>query len=230
MTARIVILNPNSTVSMTEDMVEIARATLPPGAEVAGLTNAAGPSAIQGEADALACMPGLRALTALPAVQRADAVVIGCFDDTGLAELRATLGRPVVGLGEAGVLAATLAAPRFSVLTTTDCSVPVITANIGAMGFGPRCDGVRAAHVPVLELPHRIPDLRGALAGLSRDSGSGAIVLGCAGMSRLAGELAAPGLPVLVDPVRAAVTLAAAVVRSVVRCPEAVPSMIGQEG
>jgi allantoin racemase len=227
MSRRIVIVNPNSTVSMTEDMVEIARATMPPGVEITGLTNAAGPPAIQGEADAIACMPGLFAIAERPEVAQADALVIGCFDDTGLGDLRAKMRCPVVGLGEAGVIAATLSAPRFAVLTTTEGSVPVIAANIDAMGLGPRCDGVRAARVAVLDLAHRIPDLRHALSGLAADTGTGAIVLGCAGMGRLASDLAEPGLPALIDPVRAAVSLAASVVQSAFQRTEPVDTSTG---
>ena len=212
---RIAILNPNSTDAMTQDMAEIARTALPAGSTVIALTNAEGPPAIQGEADAIACLPGLLALARGPVAAEAEAIVIGCFDDTGLAEMRATLKRPVVGLGEAGMIAATLAAPRFAVLTTTEGSVPVIAANIEAMGLGPRCDGVRAAGIPMLALQERVPDLRAALAAsAAAATGSGAIVLGCAGMGRLADTLAGPGLPVLIDPVRAAVCLAASVVRS----------------
>jgi allantoin racemase len=227
---RIAIVNPNSTTAMTEDMVAIARLALPEGCAVIGLTNADGPPAIQGEADAIACMPGLLALVASPPVAEADAVVIGCFDDTGLAELRAGLSRPVVGLGEAGVIAATLAAPRFAVLTTTEGSVPVIAANIEAMGLGPRCDGVRAAGIPVLELQARVPELRTALAEAAAATGSGAIVLGCAGMGRLAGDLSAPGLPVLIDPVRAAVCLAASALRAGFRQGGAAPAPLAPVG
>jgi allantoin racemase len=211
---RIAILNPNSTMAMTEDMAAIARATLPAEIEIVALTNAAGPPAIQGEPDAIACLPGLFALFDQPQVVRADAVVIGCFDDTGLADLRARLRCPVVGLGEAGMLAASLAAPRFAVLTTTQGSVSVIEANLRAMGLVARCDEVRAADIPVLELNHRLPDLRIALSALAAETGAGAIVLGCAGMGRLAGDLAASGLPVLIEPVRAALWLAASAVRS----------------
>ena len=211
---RIAILNPNSTHAMTEDMVVIAQASLPIGIEVLGLTNEAGPLAIQGEADAIACLPGLFALFDRPEVVGADAVVIGCFDDTGLPQLRARLRCPVVGLGEAGMLAGAATAPRFAVLTTTQGSVPVIEANVKAMGLAPRCDGVRAAHVPVLDLNHRLPDLRAALSALAAETKAGAVVLGCAGMGRLAGDLAAPGLPVLIEPVRAALWLAALAVRS----------------
>lgn len=219
MTLQIILLNPNATVAMTDDMVEIARATLPPGVMVSGMTNHSGPPAIQGEADVAACLPGLFDLARDAKATRADAIVIGCFDDTGLADLRATMPCPVVGLGEAGTLAATLAAPRFAVLTTTDGSVPAITANIAAMGLMPRCDAVRAAHIPVLDLADRLPDLRQALAALAADTGAGAIVLGCAGMGRLAPSLAASGLPVLIDPVRAAVSLAAATLASGFRLP-----------
>ncbi|WP_416916168.1 MAG: aspartate/glutamate racemase family protein [Roseicyclus sp.] len=210
MTARIILLNPNSTTAMTDDMVAIARAALPPGMTVSGRTNRSGPPAIQGEADVAACLPGLFDLARDAAAAQADAIVIGCFDDTGLTDLRAAMPCPVVGLGEAGMLAATLAAPRFAVLTTTDGSVPAITANITAMGLMPRCDTVRAAQIPVLDLPLRVPDLRQALVTLAADTRAGAIVLGCAGMGSLAPSLAAPGLPVLIDPVRAAVLLAAA--------------------
>jgi allantoin racemase len=230
MTRRIVIINPNSTGAMTDDMVAIARATLSPGVDVTGITNAAGPPAIQGEADAIACLPGLFAIAERPEVASADAVVIGCFDDTGLAELRARMRCPVVGLGEAGMIAATLAAPRFAVLTTTEGSVPVIAANIDAMGLGARCDGVRAARVPVLELQRRLPDLRQALSGLAAETGTGAVVLGCAGMGRIAGELAWPDLPFLVDPVRAAVSLVESVVRSTFHHGDAGSAMAGTAG
>jgi allantoin racemase len=221
MIMRIAILNPNSTQAMTEDMAAIARAALPAGIEVLALTNTAGPPAIQGEADAIACLPGLFGLFDQPQVAGADAVVIGCFDDTGLTDLRARLRCPVVGLGEAGMLAASLHAPRFAVLTTTQGSVPVIEANLRAMGLAPRCDEVRAAHVPVLDLNHRLPDLRRALAALAAETGAGAIVLGCAGMGRLARDLAAPGLPALIDPVRASVWMAASAVRAAQKAPVA---------
>ena len=145
MTLRIAILNPNATRSMTADMLAIARASVAHETEVIGLTNTAGPPAIQGEADAMACLPGLFALADEARALEADAIVIGCFDDTGLARLRAQMPCPVVGLGEAAMIAAALAAPRFAVLTTTEGSVPVIRHNIEAMGLGPRCDMVRAA-------------------------------------------------------------------------------------
>lgn len=224
MTRRIVIINPNATAAMTTEMVEIGQSFAPPDVEIVGMTNAAGPAAIQGAADAAACLPGLFALTQAPSVAEAAALIIGCFDDTGLEEIRARMRCPVIGLGEAGLLAATLAASRFAVLTTTDGSVPVIQANIGQMSLASRCDAVKAAGVPVLDLADRMQDLKSALRSLSTETGTGAIVLGCAGMGRIAGQLAEVGLPPLVDPVRAAVTLALSVIASSVRAEAPLPA------
>ena len=213
MTKRILIINPNSTASMTEDMVAIASKSAPTGVEVKGATNTSGPPSIQGETDAKASLPGLFSIAEGAEASWADAIVIGCFDDTGLEQLRARQQRPVVGLGEAGMIAATLAAPRFAILTTTQGSVPVISENVDGMGLGPKCDGVQAAHVQVLELNDRLPELRQALSRLALETETGAIVLGCAGMGRLVTDLASPGLPPLIDPVRAAVSFASAVVQ-----------------
>ena len=49
----IVIINPNSTVSMTDAMVRTARETVP-AAEIVGWTSHDGPPAIQGPEDGLA--------------------------------------------------------------------------------------------------------------------------------------------------------------------------------
>ena len=84
---RLLFLNPNSTQAMTDSMVEVARNALP-GTELLGWTNHDGPPAIQGPEDGAAAVAGLMAL--LPKAQAAavDAIVIGCFDDTGLGRLR----------------------------------------------------------------------------------------------------------------------------------------------
>ena len=176
-----------------------------------GFTNAAGPSSIQGPQDAEACLPGLLTLFAEVERQGVDAVVIGCFDDTGLDLLRRKGGIPVGGLGEAGCVMASLGAPRFHVVTTMAISVPVIEANIRAMGLTPRCASVRASGVPVLELQTRLSDVDAAVGAVLADDPGATVVLGCAGMGRIAPNLRTAAEARLIDPVRAAVTLAASV-------------------
>ena len=78
---RLLYLNPNSTEAMTQSMVAAAQAAAP-WAEISGWTNVDGPPAIQGAADGAAAVPGLQAMLPEARDFGADALVIGCFDDT----------------------------------------------------------------------------------------------------------------------------------------------------
>lgn len=207
---RLVYINPNSTAAMTDGIVATARLALPE-AEIIGLTNTQGPPSIQGAEDGAAAVPGLLELIA---TTRADAIVIGCFDDTGLGAAQKIAPCPVIGIGQASFVMADLLGKRFSVVTSLAVSIPVIEGNIQAMGHGARCVSVRASGLPVLTIDEGSEDTRAALAQSflqARDEdGAEAIVLGCAGMAPLASDLEArTGLP-LIDGVRAAAHLAQA--------------------
>ncbi|MFC7704569.1 aspartate/glutamate racemase family protein [Plastorhodobacter daqingensis] len=212
---RIAVINPNSTVSMTEKMAAAARAVTE--AEVEARTCAGSPPAIQGPADAAAAIPHLLAEARAAEAGGANAVIIGCFDDPGLEEVRAALRIPVLGIAQAACHAAILLGHRFTVVTTLPVSVPGIEENIHRYGLGPHCLKVRASGVAVLELEE--PE-SGAAARVSAEVGRavaneapGAILLGCAGMADLVGPLSAEhGLPVI-DGVAAATVLAAALVQ-----------------
>ncbi|MGO4916118.1 aspartate/glutamate racemase family protein [Pseudogemmobacter sp. W21_MBD1_M6] len=201
----IVIINPNSTVSMTESLLSTARAELPD-ARIEGWTSHDGPPAIQGPEDGAACIPPLLALVQKARLAGARTVIIGCFDDTGLTEARALVDCPVIGIGEAAYAKAARLG-RFSVVTTLAASVPVLEANIAALGLAPHCARVRASGVPVLDLETypataiaRV--LAEAQAALAQDD-IRAVVLGCAGMVHVAA--CAPDFQVpLIDGLRAA--------------------------
>ena len=94
---RLLFINPNSTEAMTHSIAETARAATPEH-EVLGWTNHAGPPAIQGPADGEAAVVGVIGLLAKAKAQDVDCIVIACFDDTGLAEIRAAAHCPVIGV------------------------------------------------------------------------------------------------------------------------------------
>ncbi len=209
---RIVYINPNSTGAMTENIVAAARAAAP-WAEITGLTNDDGPPAIQGPEDGARSIPGLLARIPDARARGAEAIVIACFDDTGLAEAQAVAGCPVLGIGQASYLMAAALGRRFSVVTSLDVSVPVIEHNIRAQGFSDQCTSVRACGVPVLEIDEGAEPARVRIADEIRAAGrdgAGAVVLGCAGMAPLRGDLAARTGMVLIDGVAAAAHLARA--------------------
>lgn len=208
----IVIINPNSTVSMTEAMLQTAQKASP-GVNIQAWTSLDGPAAIQGPEDGEACVPPMLKLVSKASDEGATAIVIGCFDDTGLDAARAVASCPVIGIGQAAYHMAALAGPRFSVVTTLDVSTPILATNIHAYGLGGNLGKVRASGVPVLALEND-PDASAArvldeITFAQREDDIQCVVLGCAGMSHIP-RLAGPDITVrLIDGTIAATQIGA---------------------
>jgi len=214
---RILLLNPNTTASMTEKAAASARLVAADDVEIVARNPVRGPASIQGPADGEAALPGLFEEVDKAVQQDLDAIIIACFDDTGLDQVRQMSARPSVGIGEAAFHCAMMLGARFSVVTTLSVSVPVIEDNIARYGLASSCCRVRASEVPVLDLEKPGSAARekvSAEIGVAlREDNCGAIVLGCAGMADLAADLSdTHGVPVI-DGVAAAVGMASALVR-----------------
>jgi len=213
---RLLYLNPNATVSMTDAVVEVARAALPE-AEVLGWTNHSGPPAIQGPEDGAAAVAGLLAMLPGAAEIGADLIIIACFDDTGLEALRAAAHCPVIGIGQSAYVMAALGFGRFSVVTTLPVSVPVLEENIAHYGLAGACRSVHASGLPVLAVEQGGEAVLARLAeviGATSEEAGGAVALGCAGMAPLrAALMLRTGRP-LIDGVAASAHLARAIIGS----------------
>jgi len=213
----ILVVNPNTTASMTDKIRAAAEAAASPGTQVTAVNPGMGPASIEGFYDEALAVPGLLAEVAKGEARRVAGHVIACFDDTGLEAARTLARAPVVGIGEAAFHVAALVAGRFSVVTTLGRSIPAIEFNLLKYGLAARCGRVRAAEVPVLALEDKGSDARRRIEveieAAKREDRAEAIVLGCAGMVDLAAALSARhGLPV-VDGVTAAVVLIESLVR-----------------
>ncbi len=208
----IIIINPNSTASMTEAMVRTARETCP-NSSIEGWTSHDGPPAIQGPEDGRACVPALLKLVQKASDAGAQAIVIGCFDDTGLDEAMSIADCPVIGIGQAAYHLAALAGDRFSVITTLPISAPVLEENIKAYGLGHHLGHVHSCGVPVLALETEFESsakrVLDEIANIQAVDNVQSIVLGCAGMVHIP-ALAGPEIKVrLIDGVRAATQIGA---------------------
>ena len=113
----VIIINPNSTASMTDAMLAQARRSAPD-LDFDGWTSTEGPQAIQGAADGEAARVPLLKLVERASSQGADGIIIGCFDDTALEEAATIADCPVIGIGQASYHFAALRNWRFSVVTT----------------------------------------------------------------------------------------------------------------
>ncbi|MFT7105522.1 MAG: allantoin racemase [Yoonia sp.] len=208
----IAIINPNSTVSMTEAMLATAQMVCP-NAAIEAITSHDGPPAIQGPEDGEACVPSLLKLVAEASDRGARVIIIGCFDDTGLAQARDVATCPVIGIGQAAYHLAALAGPRFSVVTTLSVSTPILLENIANYGLDRHLGRVRASGVPVLALETDIDaSAKRVLEEISlaqAEDNIQSVVLGCAGMSHIP-QYAGPDIKVrLIDGVQAAVQIGA---------------------
>lgn len=212
---RLAVINPNSTVSMTQKAVAAAQAAAP-GAEVDGITCHLSPAAIQGPEDDAICRPFVLQEVDRAAESGADAIIIACFDDPALDQARARVSVPVLGIGEAGYHAAMLLGGRFSVVTTLPVAIPTLEENLAHYGMAGACVRVRAAGVRVLELEDEtsgaVARVSAEIARAKAEDGVGAIVLGCAGMADLAARLEAEHGLKVVDGIGAAAAFAAALV------------------
>ncbi len=206
---RILIVNPNTTATMTRKLCDAALRIAAPGTEIVAVNPDFGPASIEGYYDEAFAVPGL--IVEIGKAPDMDAYIIACFDDTGLDAARCLAGAPVVGIGEAAFHMASLVAGKFSVVTTLSRSIPVIEHNLVRYGLASRCARVRASDVPVLALEEPGSAARSKLsAEIARaiaEDGCEAIVLGCAGMADLSQSLAQEhGLPI-VEGVAASVKL-----------------------
>lgn len=213
---KIAVINPNTTLSMTRTIEQAARGVASESTEIIAMTSASGPVSIEGYYDEALALPGLMVEIAHAAQAGADAIVIACFDDTGLDAARALADVPVLGICESALAATAFIAQRFSVVTTMERSRIPIEGLVDRYGMARRVK-VRAADIPVLSLEDPASNagerLRAEIAAALREDKAEAIVLGCAGMAKLASDLEAEfGVPVI-DGVRAAVAQAEALVR-----------------
>ena len=199
-----IIINPNSTASMTEAMTLEARAAAPE-LTFEGWTSHLGPPAIQGPADGDLATPPFLDLVQQASEGSAQGIMIGCFDDTALAQAAKLARCPVIGIGQAAYHYAALRQWRFSVVTTLAVSAPVLEGNIDRLGLAGSLARVRASGVPVLAL-EQDPDAatKAVVAEAKRaeaEDGIGAVILGCAGMVKVSQAVRKALTIPVIDPV-----------------------------
>jgi allantoin racemase len=183
-----------------------------------------GPASIECELDEALAVPGTIAEVKAAAEAGADAVVINCMGDPGLAAARELTSVPVLGTAQTSMHLAAMLGHRFTILTVLDQLIHVDEAKAAGYGLAGRLASVRSVGIPVLGLGDETSHLIAALTeqGLRavHDDGAHVLILGCTGMLGLAAELAAalaeqglPDVPVI-DPLPTTLQVAVVLARS----------------
>ncbi|MBJ2247158.1 aspartate/glutamate racemase family protein [Pseudomonas haemolytica] len=213
---RILVVNVNTTESITETIAQQARAIASPGTEIVGLTPYFGAESVEGNFEsylaAIAVMDRVMAYD-----QPFDAVIQAGYGEHGREGLQELLNVPVVDITEAAASTAMFLGHAYSVVTTLDRTVPLIEDRLKLAGLYQRCASVRASGMAVLELEEDPPAAMEAIVRQAelaiRDDKAEVICLGCGGMAGLDEQIRQrTGVPV-VDGVTAAVMIAESLVR-----------------
>ena len=213
---RILVVNVNTTDSITQAIARQAQAAAAPGTEIIGLTPDFGADSVEGNFESY-----LAALAVMDKVmsydQPFDAVIQAGYGEHGREGLQELLNVPVVDITDAAASTAMYVGRAYSVVTTLDRTVPLIEDRLRLSGLWDRCASVRASGLAVLELeesPERALEaiVRQAELAVSEDRAE-VICLGCGGMAGLDEQIRQrTGVPVI-DGVSAAVTVAESLVR-----------------
>jgi allantoin racemase len=209
MTTSLIIINPNSSTTVTHG-IDTAIAPLRNfGVPIKCLTLAAGPKGIESQMQADLTIEPMLNLAA--AQTDAAGYVIACFGDPGLHALRDQTHLPVVGIQEAAVMTALTLGQRFGVIAIMRASIPRHLRAFGAMGVLDRLAGDRALGLGVADLANADKSLSAMIATgkkLRDIDGANVLIMGCAGMAQYRDLIEdATGLPVI-EPCQAAAAMA----------------------
>ena len=221
---KILMINPNTSASITDLVVAAARDFASRGTSVAGATGRFGARYIATRAaSAIAAHATLDAYAEFGA--DADVIVLACFGDPGLAGLKELAHQPVVGMAEAACYYALTLGGRFGIVTGGSRWGPMLEEFVRSIGLRERLAGIETVAPSGAEIArdpqsaHRM--LAQACSALVGQCAADSVILGGAGLAGIAAKIATEVAVPVIDSVGAAVKAAEALVNLGVGKPRA---------
>lgn len=210
---RLLVVNPNSSETVTAAIMQSARRAASPGTDLVGVTTRGGTRNIDSAVgDYLSGAYMIRTCLDAVAAHQPDGVVLAGFGRVGLDALKEALAVPVVSIAEASMAAACLLGHRFTTLTMLQQFVPYQQDLVRHFGLEARCASVRAINVNVEECvtdrEKTLRELEEQVRRIVDEDRAEVVILACAGLCGYDAELSRlAGVPVL-DPVAVGVKTA----------------------
>jgi allantoin racemase len=210
---KILVVNPNSSETVTGAIMESARGAASAGTELVGVTTKGGTRNIDSAfGDYLSGAYMIRTCLEAVPVHAPDAVVLAGFGRVGIDALKEALAIPVVSISEASMAVACLLGHRFTTLTMLQQFIPYQQDLVRLYGFEAKCASVRAINVNVEECvtdrARTLGELKAQIQRIVAEDRAEVVILACAGLCGYDRELSRlAGIPVL-DPVAVAVKVA----------------------
>ena len=209
---KLLVVNPNTTESVTALLGRRIRAALGAAAEVEAITARFGAAYIASESSyVVSAHAALDACSAhCDAHGRPDAIIVGCFGDPGVFALREALALPVIGLAEAAMREAATHG-RFAIVTGGAAWGPMLMRLARALDLADRLATIEIVAATGAELAADPEQAVVVLAEACARAAEGvdAIVLGGAALAGMAESIASRLTPKLAVPLIDSVDAAA---------------------
>jgi allantoin racemase len=211
----LLLINPNTTASITDLVHAAAKTVAAAGTRFTAATGRFGARYITTRAaSAIAAHAALDAYAEHGA--GADGVILACFGDPGLAGLKELCPVPVVGMAEAACFMAAPLGRRFAIVTGGERWGPMLEEFVASIGLADKLACVTAVAPSGGDIARDPEGAYGLLADACNQCiskhGAEAIILGGAGLAGIAAKISARVPVPLVDGVTAAVKATEALV------------------
>jgi allantoin racemase len=210
---KILLLNPNMTQAMTDNMTTIAQGAVGQHIEIIPVTATRGFPYIASRAEAQIAGALVLEMIAEHA-ETVDAVVIAAFGDPGLVGARELFDIPIVGMAEAAVMTAAQLGETFAVVTFSPLMTRWYSECVQSTGMAGRFKGVHTPDRVPDHLKNVQTDLRAELIDLATKSAThynaDVVILGGAPIAGLAPKISSYVPAIVIDPITAAVLQAIA--------------------
>ena len=218
---RILVINPNSSVEMTQSIRDMLEQIRRPDTSVEVIRLETAPSAIESATDGAMSVPALLDKVRWANQEGFDAVIIACFSDPGLEPAREVSDTLVLGIQQATLAVASMLGHKYTILTPLSSRIPSKEQDVRRFRMDSACASIRALDLTVAQTEadpgltkRRVKDV--ARAAIEQD-GAEVVILGCAGMVGYAEELEKELDIVVLDPTTVAFKMAEALVDSGIR-------------
>ena len=218
---RILVINPNSSVEMTQSIENVLQQIKRSDTEVTVIRTEGAPTAIQSATDAALATPYV-----LEQVRKAneggvDAIVLACFSDPGLEPAREISDVLVLGIQETTLHIAAMLGHKYSVLTPLAGRIASKEQDMRRFKAESSCASVRALGMTVAETESDPKRTKARILAVAREAieqdGAEVMVLGCAGMVGYAEDVERELGIVVLDPTTITFKVAEALVDAGIR-------------
>ena len=202
---RILLVNSNSSQSVTDRLATLATAAAPQ-LEFLPCTPQGGPAYVSTPSDfTLAAGKVVETIASAVRDEKPDGCIIACFGEPGLLEARRRFDFPIVGMAEASMLTAMQLGSKFAMLTLGEQWPAMLRDLVKVYGIEDRCIGVELVEGTPIELLADLKHAAELVTAAAKKSGAPIVIIGGAALTGLASIIGLLPNILLVDCLQAAI-------------------------